>query len=423
MVTRRRLTPTMVNELRAPTKGESWIADTAVRGFGVRLWNTQSGGQKAYSIRVSDHRGVSVRKTFNDPWANIFSDGDKSLGGKLEDARHWARAEIRDLKFAGDTEHIWAAARKKAHSFAKRQSLERGAQDLIVRMRLQGLNQRYVDRLDKLFSTHIPHRLKASELQSVNPSTVAKALISRQVSGPNARTLRSFVSQIFLEASASNHEFSKFPERLSASYWKLWEKHRDVRYPELRNLNKKAYQRLFRILERASSWQQGYAIRLYFKFGIPMQRLLTARWDQVVGDTWYPYAPDERLFWYAYGERLDAEALGLIKKIHALVSKNFGPSAFLFPSPIKPNESIQAVQNIWREALETLQIKYYPLKEFSRSYRNFNNPSYHRWLHEYLGEAFAKGANVAELSKILSRQKNSSYTSSNYKATICLHKT
>lgn len=423
MVTRRHLTPAVVDELRASTKGESWVADIAVKGFGVRLWNTQSGVQKAYAIRVSDHQGTSVRKTFHDPWADIFDERDKSLGGKLEDARHWARAEIRQLKFTGDTEHIWAVARQKAQSFVKRQSLERAAQDLIIRMRLQGLSQRYVDRLDKLFSTYIPYRLKASELQNVNPKAVAKALISEWVSGPNARTLRSFLSQIFLDASASNHEFSEFPEQLSKSYWTLWEKYRDVRYPELRKLKKKDYRRLFRILEGASSWQRAYAIRLYFKFGIPMQRVLAARWAQIVGDTWFPYAPGERLFWYAYGERLDAEALELIKKVHALVSDNFGPSAFLFPSPIKTNEPIQTVQSVWREALETARIKYYPLKEFSRSYRNFNNPSYHRWLYDYLGEAFARGANTAELSKILSHRKNSGYISINYGQTYGLHKT
>jgi hypothetical protein len=424
MVIRRHLTPTMVNELRAPTKGESWVADTAVRGFGVRLWNTQGGGQKAYAVRVSDNSGTSIRKTFiNNPWDDFFDDGDKSLGAKLEDARHWARAEIRQLKFAGDTEHIWAVAGQKAQSFIKRQSLARAAQELILRMRLRGLSQRYVDRLDKLFSTHIPYRLRTSELQNVNPSAVANALISEQVSGANARTLRSFLSQIYLEASASNHGFSKFPEQLSKNYWKLWEKHRDVRYPELRKLKKKDYRRLFRILERTSSWQHGYAIRLYFKFGVPMQRLLAARWAQIVGDTWYPYAPDERLFWYAYGERLDEEALELIKKVHALASKNFEPSAFLFPSPTKVGESIRTVQSFWRGALETAQIKYYPLKEFSRSYRNFNNPSYHRWLCEYLGEAFARGANVAELSKILSRRENTTYNSMDCAEIIGLHKT
>src|SRR3569833_577986 len=423
MVIRRHLTPALVNELHAPMEGESWVADTAVRGFGIRLWNTQNGGQKAYAIRVSDHNGTSVRKTFIDPWGDIVDDGDKSLGSKLEDARHWARAEIRQLKFAGDTEHIWAVARQKTQSFVKGQSLERAARDLIVRMRLQGLSQRYVDRLDKLFSTYIPYRLRASELQDVNPSMFAKALISREVSGSNARTLRSFLSQIFLEASASNHGFSKFPGQLSESYWKLWEKHRDVRYPELRKLKKKDNRRLFRILERASSWQQGYAIRLYFKFRIPMQRLLTARWAQIVGDTWFPYAPDERLFWYAYGERLDAEALELIKKVHALVSESFGPSVFLFPSPIKANESIQTVQSVWRGALETAQIKHYPLKEFSRIYRDFNNPSYHRWLYEYLGEAFARGKNMAELSKILSHRKNSDYKTKGYTGVSGLHKT
>lgn len=59
---KRRLTSQYVSRVRTPRKGERWIADTEVRGFGLRLW---AGGRpgKAFAIRMSNGRGGTVRRT------------------------------------------------------------------------------------------------------------------------------------------------------------------------------------------------------------------------------------------------------------------------------------------------------------------------------------------------------------------------
>jgi hypothetical protein len=65
MVERRRLTPEFVHSVTPPERGERWIADTKLKGFGLRLWATRSGGNKAFAVRVLNANGHSIRKTFN----------------------------------------------------------------------------------------------------------------------------------------------------------------------------------------------------------------------------------------------------------------------------------------------------------------------------------------------------------------------
>jgi hypothetical protein len=64
MVERRLLTADFVNRATPPDLGERWIADTKLRGFGLRLWRTSSGEGKALAIRVVDTEGRSIRRTY-----------------------------------------------------------------------------------------------------------------------------------------------------------------------------------------------------------------------------------------------------------------------------------------------------------------------------------------------------------------------
>src|SRR5579859_3174628 len=106
MVSRATLTPRLVFEAKAPATGELWIADVKIRGFGLRIWSTSSGGQKAFAIRTSNSDGKIVRKTFDTDaaWQTRFDFANSNredrfgLGEYLEDARDWARDEIDRIK-------------------------------------------------------------------------------------------------------------------------------------------------------------------------------------------------------------------------------------------------------------------------------------------------------------------------------------
>lgn len=89
MVNRRELTSEYVKSLVPPDKGEKWISDTKVKGFGVRLWGGKTSG-KSFAIRIN--LGGSIKRK------SIFSAEVCDKFGYLELARKIAKNEIKKLK-------------------------------------------------------------------------------------------------------------------------------------------------------------------------------------------------------------------------------------------------------------------------------------------------------------------------------------
>ena len=44
----------VIKETPAPTRGETWLADSRITGFGLRVYRTNRGIRKALGIRVRD---------------------------------------------------------------------------------------------------------------------------------------------------------------------------------------------------------------------------------------------------------------------------------------------------------------------------------------------------------------------------------
>jgi hypothetical protein len=178
MVQRRLLTADFVNNILPPEKGELWIADSKVRGFGLRLFASKGGG-KSFCVRTTDETGMVLRKSFSKDWryklALRDAQRESKLGDLLEEARDWARREIEDLKHLDMTYH---ERRDRSRSIARlvgKMTLERAAQSLLRGMVVYGRHQAYVDRLDKLFSQYVPDELKKRSLANVPPQKLAKA--------------------------------------------------------------------------------------------------------------------------------------------------------------------------------------------------------------------------------------------------------
>jgi hypothetical protein len=415
MARRATLTPRLVFETEAPKTGELWIADTKIRGFGLRLWSTSSGGRKAFAIRASNIDGKIVRKTFNihEAWQTRFDfaysarEDRFGLGEYLEDARDWARDEIDRIKGRPTVdERVWAEHRAIGRLV---QSLPFGkaARSLLSGLRASSTSQRYLDRLDKLFENHIPDELKQTPLAKLKPEQVAKILAKSKLSPGNVRTLRAFVSQILERGASFNGPLGRFQDRFASAFSTEWNKTRKVRYPELNRLSDKKYERLFQILESETEyWQQALAIRLYFEFHAPLARLLSAKWNQLYDSFWYPYAPGEKAFWFECREKLSEDAKGILDRLKKRAAAEFNSSSFWFPSNARRSSGhIQSVDHVWRVASRKCALGYYPLREFSRSYREFNNPSYYISFIRQYKPTFDKALNVAELSKNVARAR------------------
>jgi integrase len=423
MVHRAELTPKLVFEIECPKTGELWVADTKIRGFGLRLWSTASGGQKAFAIRTANSKGKIIRRTFDadQAWRTKFdfAYGDRrnnfGLGEYLEEARDWARDEVDQLKGSlTAAERAWLE-HSAVGRLVKSLPLERAAASLLRGLQVNGISQKYLDRLDKLFENNIPNTLKKTPLGKLKPKEVARILVRSRLSAGNLRALRSFVSQI-LERGASFHgPLGRFHDEFSAAFSVQWERVRKVRYPELNKLPDKKYQQLFKILEsEPRHWQQAFAIRLYFEFGAPLSRILSARWNQIYEQYWYPYSPDEKEFWLECRENIDGDAKRLLNHIRTLCMTKGNKNGFWFPSTFSHSQGhIRSVEHVWRLAIRQCGLSYYPLREFSRSYREFNNPSYYvSFLRQYK-PLLDKARNVAELSKLVSSQRNNIDISNN----------
>lgn len=357
----------------------------------MRLWSTKSGGQKAYCIRVSDSAGKNVRRTF-DHHDSIefrlkihFDNRMPELGELLDDARRWAikerKSARRRLTLGQETvlQRDEANRHRKAVARVKRLSLGRAAESMLLGMYANGRSQNYIDRIDKLFAKHIPAKLKNTPLAKVSPRAMADALTNKAIPTGNVRILRAFIGQIFERAFSFYGPFGLFSNKFNKEFSRLWDVRRDVRFPELRKWEDADYQRLFQQLEVVSnSWQQAICIRLFFEFSAPLTRVMAAQWSQLVDGSWYPYWPGQRRYWYPARQGIEEKADELLKHAASLVKRDFGSSSYIFPSAASGgSDHIKTVATAWRRALDMIGSRYYPIREFARSYRNPNNPSYY----------------------------------------------
>lgn len=398
------LTVTFVLRIRLPLSGERWIADTKLRGFGLRLWATPSGIGKAYGIRISDLNGNKIRKTYRfSKNARVTKfDSERQFASSLDSARAWAMDEIDKAKGRLPLFTERMLRRERFAYQVRRMSLEHAAQMLIEGMRIEGLSQSYLDRLDKLFMAHVPAALRQRPLAKVSHKKLAASLAKLAVHGGNLRILKSFVGQIFTRAGEFDGSLSAFPEKLSEEFWERWERTNKLPFPELGQRRKDRYQTVFAKLEAGEDrWPEACCIRLFFILGAPLSKLMSAQWWQIIGDVWYPYLPEEKKYWFESREVLNSDALAIVQKLRTLSDQLSVGDRYLFPSLTNRGKPISSVYNLWVSTLNEIGHRNYPLGEFARSYRSPNNPSYAMTTVRQYGKMFREVGNAAKVSKLL----------------------
>ena len=222
MVERRSLTPEFINELVSPKTGERWVADTKIRGFGIRLWSSKRGDGAAFGVRTSNLEGKAIRKTF-DPfgrnshrwrWYINFSDGNIDfsngipMGFFLDDARRWARKVIGQAKGRIPTDdeqvQINVEDQKNREQFSRQLqgiTLERAADIILFYGPHRGWSDTYTYQMKKLFHSNVPERLKRKLIKKITRNDIENGLSSEMVRPSNARALRSLLHQIFERVS------------------------------------------------------------------------------------------------------------------------------------------------------------------------------------------------------------------------------
>lgn len=341
------------------------------------MWATRSGEGKAFALRTSLCDGKSVRRSF-DPresveyrYAVLLNSKPEELGSYLSCARRWAWSEITKLK--GRVLHFDKLDNIRTRAAEQRllSTVQEVAEDLFNAMRQRKLSQPYVDRLDKLFSIHLPGRIRSAPLADVTPSQIATALSTASLSPTALRLIRALIGHIFEEAAPAQPSLLHFSRDLADRLNQLLGDHYEERFPELENLTEDDYKKIFQRLEaELTYWQQAMCVRLFFEFWAPFYRLMGARWDRIVDRRWHPYPLSEWRLNLRYGGRIEGPVVALLDRVRRLGAERFSLSPYWFPSRYgRKFDHIRTVDTVWRNTLHDVRARYVPLREVALNYR------------------------------------------------------
>ncbi len=376
MVERAILNQRIIDEAEPPATGERWIADTQIKGFGLRLWRDSSGKpQKAYGVRVSDPNGRSIRRTLR-LWDAYFlhhrhefawnfpplDPENAALGEGVRIARSWAYDEINRIKgkptLAEEDEEQKRVGKERASTL----SLEQAVKAIIKGMEFEGLSLAYRDRLQKLFDIYVASSVPAianKRACEITLDDVAKVLNTLNTKPGNIRILRPLLRRALeipfnfgVETKSSPYGYLDLGDRVAYS----------VSFPpKLRHWKRKQFFDLLDDLtEDNERWQQAACIRLYLTGSAPLSQIMAARRDDIfptqISD---PFGTDDTtkngyIWQYARGwkgrEIIRGTTANLIQRCFELGEEQF-VSPYLFPSKFGARGHIRSVEYVWRETL------------------------------------------------------------------------
>lgn len=375
MPVRALLTPSLVDSLKPPEKGELWVADTLQPGFGVRCWSSAGGGNIAYAIRATSASGRPVRRTIGywelrrrqyTGWA--FLRGKRPIptfGDCLIDARTWARDELDRLAGRPTIEQERRSQRARTAARGRLITLDRASRAVLTNLELAGRSTTYRDRLDKLFALYVPDHIRQKRLTRLKLADILPLLENPELSAGNMRALRPFLGrcialtrEVHVWPHRSLVELERMPitepDRLSDHAMSTWDA--------------EAFRSFIDHLEGYRHWQQGFCLALYFTLEGPLSDVVAARWDQFQ-DVYYPpgaygeegawrrqWVHDQRRWWKNSVTNRANEVFERLVQIHERFEIT---SDFLFPSPLDGRVThIRSIDHVWRQALARHNLSY-----------------------------------------------------------------
>jgi hypothetical protein len=392
MAPRVHLSPELVDALEPPLLGERWVADADLRGFGVRLWGGKKGGGACYALRVRNKHGHIVRDSFSvwhgQSWdtqrkiRQMLEDGqfEFPLGLFLADAREWAIDRRRELKGRPTRAERRHELFHRASIAARQLTLAQMADRVFRKMEASGKNPDYVLQIKKLF-WRLSEDVQASPLASISVRKLASEIADPNLPVMQSRALQSFVGQLYSRLYRWHAASGKVSDALNQRISKLRQKQR-VPHPRILKISTSQYTRFIRLLrDDGANWREALALRLYFETGAKMRRVLCARWDQIIGDIWYPYCAEERAFWFVGREPLNDSAKETLQLARERLADEGRVSAYIFPRKEDVgNRPIATVRRYWTKAADCMGWGGLPMSHVVVRHRPRNTPSY---LHMY----------------------------------------
>ncbi|MEM6588501.1 MAG: hypothetical protein AAF641_08650 [Pseudomonadota bacterium] len=388
MVRRCLLTEDYIDNLAAPQSGEIWIADTRVRGFGLRIWSSKNSNGSAFAIRVSDTKGRSVRKTF-DPWKHgrqsfalhwafrdppIDENGHIKLSAFLEPARDWARTEIGRLKGRLPSEEELTAAEMEheemlssARNYIKTKTLGEIC-DKVLNPNYsasRGWTEEYADRLAHAFYQFD----REANVRNITFSELEDGRLTDLIEGStlspgNLRHLRSLLNVVLWNVHNTGGPVigNVFPGSRGLQT--------RSRSSVLDEFELGDYQEIIEgARHHCEDWRASTCIELCFYFWAPISRVMSGRWIQIRNGRWYPYSSNELSTWRYRWSNIDAPEFDCLMRAYQAADTEDVLSDFFFPSPLNSTKPISNIDRSWALLLRKLGLPNISLKQCSTRYR------------------------------------------------------
>ncbi len=397
-----------------PAQGESWISDTKVKGFGLRLINTKSGPSKKFCIRTVNKEGRSIRKNF-DEWEvrhehnldwkieNLFSKENagfgwqQPLGRYAERARAWAINEIRVFK---GLDTIETQDQKRSTEFKAKLNdvtLLRCVNAVLANYRRMNMSMAYVDKLDKLFSTLIPPILKNKLMREISREDARQIHRLLNASPGNRQTMLPFLGRVFTiykSLAGGRDEFA-----IAKDYLRRQSTAPTNQF-HIDDSNIEKVKRVVALLEGEDKlWQQAKCLRLFLSSHCPLSQLMAARWDQIYEVT-FKRSDVTRLEWRYSNKRRGYEQFSkadekLVLDVFEKRELEFAESPYCFPSKHgRKVGHIRSVDQIWTKVLHLSELQYVTPKKLrsaindSGAWRVFDEDPIFRLRHRSLPDSF-----------------------------------
>lgn len=362
---RRFLTEEFVSKAQPPEKGERWIADTGVRGFGLRLWAPNG---KAFAIRTKDKDDKSVRRTF-DPhsqssywnlyrWRRlnqVSSVSDLDLSSFLELAREWAREELDEQRKINtfqtsfeETELEHAAMRRRVGNYLRSKQLGELVEQVLCSGHARGWSQEYTDRLRAAFNAFDPDdKIRQLRIFEFEDGRLTRLVENAALRVGSFRLLRSLLSTVFWNIHELGGGLIGY---LFPNHSNLSSKHIADYQEILSSLEFEDFLKLENEIENIDfDWRSKLAITLCFSLRAPVSKILSGRWTQIVEDRWYPYHPKERASWHWRWDSIGQKQLSILKSAKEKALSEGVSSDYWFPSKSNGNHHIRNVDRAWKK--------------------------------------------------------------------------
>lgn len=383
----------VIKETPAPTRGETWLADSRITGFGLRVYRTNRGIRKALGIRVRDSQGKLVRKNFpiDRMWnGQLIREDVKSIEQyqeferkfmaselvDVEEVREWARSEIQKLKGRKTLEAEDAERYENANRVIRDVTLERGAIAILSNLERMKVSAAYRDRLSKLFFNSISKHLRETKIADFTHVLAGELMDAMELSPSNRRTLQAFVGRVFdISLSYGVRSPGYFDAR------RAWRRNRDsgtLEETAVLDTVTSQFVELFKRLETESQYrEQALCLRLYFSTHSPLTRLMRAKWMEFgvrEVSSFFSERKIEVLIWQRSSrlgrhERFHGETIKLIADQYRRVTQTFPHSEYCFPSSYgRTVGHIRSIDHVWTKVLYDMGLAFVTPRETRFAY-------------------------------------------------------